>query len=194
MTTQHTVTGALTADQVKWFSKVDELVIAHIPDATADPYSSGYGTIEVRVRCTSTDCHAPAPCYTVRETIGVHSQVETFDPDEYQRNIRQSAYSCEAHLYGGNSYYNEVNTAVRHLKAGDVLSLYWLRGNDFSWMRKAGIHRDELRLRVQRDGGTKREHGLEYTLSVRERQDADTYAYTKMTRLVGVEVLAEASV
>jgi hypothetical protein len=60
----------------------------------------------------------------------------------------------EAHL----SYSHEYMTRVNCMQAGDVLTLNWIACNDNNYMKQAGLHADELHLRIERmkDGKRKR--------------------------------------
>ncbi len=70
------------------------------------------------------------------------------------------------HTIGSARYDDDWRTVLDLLKTDDVLELHWRADNNTDITRNAGLHIDELRLLVHRNGGKHAEHGKGRTLSL----------------------------
>lgn len=73
-------------------------------------------------------------------------------------------------------------TIARHLRPGDAIQLYWLRGNHNLTTRESGLAVDEVRLLIQRDGKPFAQFQVGYSVGKKNcarmiRSEAEAHTY-----------------
>lgn len=131
METTNPVPYTLTADDIKALAKITSITFRR-EEITLNrevPAADGWDST------------------TQYRTIALFGHVTDYRAHTYSRRPVQADYYCYTSLY---TFTPGFATLVNVLKAGDTISLDWQCDNNTSPLDKAGMHADELRLKVSR--------------------------------------------
>jgi hypothetical protein len=150
MSNQPTTTNAADAMQ----SAITKVDIAAMKKASDICFRKMRGTIGSSIECNKEIERTESNPFSTRETIVLrcsdrfHSYADTMHGKVYDIK-RENAWDAFEMIHSP-SYCEEWQTICACLKAGDILSLEWIADNQSGYLVEAGLHRDHLKLIVNR--------------------------------------------
>lgn len=113
----------------------------------------------------------------LEKTVAVDGNIHDYQggwmyPEE-ERKQYHGGYTAYASIQSAQ-FATHWRTILGHLRAGDKLILRWLAANDTETLVRAGLHHDELWLRVERTTAAGNKQTFEYFLDDRITPDNST--------------------
>lgn len=130
-----TETHTLTAQDVRALKHADAIAFDH----------TGTGTGQIRAILR--DENSPTGFEQTHTIPALMSRVERHDGSD--GDVRAFHISMNAKYDVG------VQTIIRHMREGGQFTLHWTRGNSSPVTEKAGVVRDELRIRIAPKSGSR---------------------------------------
>lgn len=128
-------THVLTTQDIRALKHADSICFDHTRE--------GFGQIRAIVRAENSSTGFEQT-HTIRAFV---SSLDRYGPDRLENGW--TAF----HMESSAKYSPVAQTLIRHMRAGGQFTLNWVRDNNNDILRDAGLHQDELRMRIAPPNG-----------------------------------------